>query len=462
MADISKMQVPIAGTVKEFDLKDASARSGLASKTNETNIAYVESTTTASRSYAIGDFLIYNGQLYIVEKAIAIEGTIITSGVNQNVYPSKVSFNFPKTKSVSNWNDAVQSGLYYSAGDATNVPTTSNRYYYGQVIRRTVDQNNYEIVQMVQSDVDAVTPSCFTRTISCEGGDITIGSWLRANENYFSTKYIKKETGIAETQEIDTKLQNAKDFIVSRSNMAVTFNMAGMVDSGTTTTRGFGIISNNGRKIKFGINGDVSATNDSDTAIPLMIIPESSGKTKSNADGQVIVRGVFDIQDAKEIAKNIESDGTNDININTVGNVNIGTQYNSAESENTGGNLTVAGIVTVNGSDYAEKFEESEPCPVNRFVTLDGERIRLAQSDDDYILGVTSEKPAIVGDKDNDGVAVGLIGKLWVEHDGSAKVNDWVCCGKDGIAVGVDYAKEYIARYRVMAVNGNRCKILVK
>lgn len=121
--------------------------------------------------------------------------------------------------------------------------------------------------------------------------------------------------------------------------------------------------------------------------------------------------------------------------------------------------VTFAGVVNANGSDYAERFETLEDCPVGRFVTLDGEKIRLAQPDDDYILGVTSENPAIVGDKDNDGVPVGLIGKLWVEHDGTARVNGYVVCGEDGIATITNYQK---IKYRVMAVDGNRCKILVK
>lgn len=123
------------------------------------------------------------------------------------------------------------------------------------------------------------------------------------------------------------------------------------------------------------------------------------------------------------------------------------------------GNFTVNGILTVNGSDYAEKFESIEDCPVGRFVTLDGERIRLAQPEDDYILGVTSEAPAIIGDKDNPGTPVGLVGKLWVEHDGTAEVNGYVCCGKNGIAT-MELHRQCV--YRVMAVDGNRCKILVK
>ena len=120
------------------------------------------------------------------------------------------------------------------------------------------------------------------------------------------------------------------------------------------------------------------------------------------------------------------------------------------------GNFTVNGIIAVNGSDYAEKFESAEDCPEGRFVTLDGEKIRLAQPGDDYILGVTSVKPAIIGDKDLDGVDIGLLGKLWVEHDGSAVVNGYVKSGDNGIATMAKIG------YRVMAVNGNKCRVLVK
>ena len=92
-----------------------------------------------------------------------------------------------------------------------------------------------------------------------------------------------------------------------------------------------------------------------------------------------------------------------------------------------------------------------------RFVTLNGEKIRLAQPDDDYILGVTSKAPAIVGDKDNDGVPVGLVGKLWVESDGSCKVNGFAVSGANGIATDGGSTG-----YRVMAVDGNRVKVLVR
>lgn len=55
------------------------------------------------------------------------------------------------------------------------------------------------------------------------------------------------------------------------------------------------------------------------------------------------------------------------------------------------------------GADYAEYFEWKDGNPDNedrrgRLVTLDGEKIRLATVDDDYILGIVSANPCIEGD----------------------------------------------------------------
>lgn len=53
----------------------------LASKSGSSNIATVESSNTASKAYAKGEYLVYNGLLYIVTTAIASGGTI-TPGTN--------------------------------------------------------------------------------------------------------------------------------------------------------------------------------------------------------------------------------------------------------------------------------------------------------------------------------------------------------------------------------------------
>jgi len=188
--------------------------------------------------------------------------------------------------------------------------------------------------------------------------------------------------------------------------------------------------------------------------------------------------------------------------------------------------LTYAdGAYASTGADYAEYFEwldqnlESED-RVGFFVALDGEKIRKANSTDDYILGVISSTPSVVGDNyeswqgkyitdewdriqyhevlipatyiEIDGELiierdertdiqpiynpewnssqeyitrehriewspVGMMGKLLVRDDGTCQVNG--CCGPndDGIAT----AKE--SGYRVIKrINENLIKVIVK
>lgn len=70
---------------------------------------------------------------------------------------------------------------------------------------------------------------------------------------------------------------------------------------------------------------------------------------------------------------------------------------------NPAGKPYALGSIATSGADYAEYFEWIDSNPVDedrrgRFVTLDGNKIRYATADDDYILGVISAEPTIVGD----------------------------------------------------------------
>lgn len=65
------------------------------------------------------------------------------------------------------------------------------------------------------------------------------------------------------------------------------------------------------------------------------------------------------------------------------------------------------GNYNASGADYAELFEWADVNPagedrVGRFVTLTGDKIRLAGPEDDYILGIVSGNPSIVGDVHDD------------------------------------------------------------
>lgn len=69
------------------------------------------------------------------------------------------------------------------------------------------------------------------------------------------------------------------------------------------------------------------------------------------------------------------------------------------------GSLYIAGSYYTLGADYSEHEEWADGNPNNEdraghFVTYVGNKIRYANSDDDYILGVVSATPAVIGDSD--------------------------------------------------------------
>lgn len=72
------------------------------------------------------------------------------------------------------------------------------------------------------------------------------------------------------------------------------------------------------------------------------------------------------------------------------------------------GNCYAGSAFNSTGADYAEYFEWSDENPDNEdrighFITFDnGKNIRIATSADEYILGITSSTPAVVGNRDND------------------------------------------------------------
>lgn len=157
------------------------------------------------------------------------------------------------------------------------------------------------------------------------------------------------------------------------------------------------------------------------------------------------------------------------------------------------------------GADYSELFMWQDGNLNNEdrrglFVTLDGEKIRLAKSDDDYIVGVVSATPSIIGDacsddwhgkyvtdvfgarvlengayKLSDGFdetlddnyisrldrpewgIVGLVGKLIVVDDGTCQVNGYCYPSENGIAT------DSATGFRVMSrIDETHIKILLK
>lgn len=170
------------------------------------------------------------------------------------------------------------------------------------------------------------------------------------------------------------------------------------------------------------------------------------------------------------------------------------------------GNVMGTKSYTASGADYAEMFEWADGNPDNEdrrglFVTLDGEKIRPASADDDYILGVVSATPSVVADaqtddwgkkwktdifgerlldengawilnenfreEDNESyvsrldrkewAAVGLVGKLIVVDDGTCEVNGYCKPAKVGTATKSETG------YRVLSrIDENHIKVLIK
>ena len=65
------------------------------------------------------------------------------------------------------------------------------------------------------------------------------------------------------------------------------------------------------------------------------------------------------------------------------------------------------GAYNSSGADYAEYFEwldanSNREDRAGRFVTLDGDKIRLANADDDFILGIVSGNASVIGDSHDD------------------------------------------------------------
>lgn len=202
-----------------------------------------------------------------------------------------------------------------------------------------------------------------------------------------------------------------------------------------------------------------------------------------------------------------DSDTSGDLFIIGQGN---STERGNALRTTTAGKTFGLQTFGASGADYAEYFEwiDGNPNDEDRrgyFVTLDGEKIRKANADDDYILGVISATPVILGDvqseqwhdmykkdifgerltetveveetvqgggtipahtetrwilnpdydqekeyvgreKRKEWAAVGLLGKLIVVDDGSCQVNGYCKVSEHGTATASDTGYRVIKR----------------
>lgn len=176
---------------------------------------------------------------------------------------------------------------------------------------------------------------------------------------------------------------------------------------------------------------------------------------------------------------------------------------NSAMQVDFAGNVYAGGAYKTIGADYAEYFEWLDGNVDNQdriglFVTLDGDKIKLANKDD-YILGVISANPSIVGnsaeldwhdkyktdvygrliyDESHNPIVsknyndtleyvprgarkeyskVGLLGQLVVQDDGTCEVNGYCTASVNGVATKSDSGYRVIKR-----IDETHIKIILK
>ncbi len=201
-----------------------------------------------------------------------------------------------------------------------------------------------------------------------------------------------------------------------------------------------------------------------------------------------------------------------------------GTKYNIINLFRINRFNAYGGTYNSTGADYAEYFEWLDGNPDNEdrrglFVTLEGDKIRFATPNDDFVLGIVSGNPSIVGDShdgqwskmcvsdvfgtpiyeavevpseiDKDGNiiaeahteirpkinpyydnsqkykprserpewdAVGMMGKLVVVDDGTCQVNRYCGIGNGGTAVNSDE----LTKFRVMKrLDCNHIQVLI-
>jgi len=114
--------------------------------------------------------------------------------------------------------------------------------------------------------------------------------------------------------------------------------------------------------------------------------------TKAGANYQTAI-GSYNVESTSETDKFIIGKGGYNANANCFRVTHTGVYASGAHNSS--------------GADYAELFEWADGNPdaedrAGRFVTLDGEKIRLAGPEDDFILGIVSGNPSVVGDVHDD------------------------------------------------------------
>ena len=131
--DISDLNTEVGA----HDTAIGNLQTAVASKTNETIIAPVEASLTASRAYAIGEQFILNGVLYTATAAITAGGTITING------NCTASDTVTEQSKITDITFTPASGVSIIAN---NSYIQFNVVHLNITLRKTVDFNNYEVL----------------------------------------------------------------------------------------------------------------------------------------------------------------------------------------------------------------------------------------------------------------------------------------------------------------------------
>ena len=129
-----------------------------------------------------------------------------------------------------------------------------------------------------------------------------------------------------------------------------------------------------------------------------------SGGSFSNANGDLSVAFGFNTiaNDSQFVIGQYNTISTDSKNVFIAGKGSGNTSRANCFRINFNGVYGI-GAWNASGADYAELFEWADgnldkQDRVGLFVTLQGDRIRIASPDDDYVLGIVSGSPSVVGD----------------------------------------------------------------
>lgn len=157
----------ITGTLSDqTDLQNAlNAKanvSALNAKSNTSTLATVESTSTASQAYAVGDYLVLNGQLYEVTAAVASGETLV---VGTNI----------SARTVGEELTALNNGLMWkplSSGVASSVRTSLSSVDYRELLLVARISNAAYTIIALKTEIDA------GQTLWSSGVFFRSGTWV--------------------------------------------------------------------------------------------------------------------------------------------------------------------------------------------------------------------------------------------------------------------------------------------